>query len=49
MNSRLRPALNPKPCSLANLNRSVRIQQDGRWEGIGGVIIEMLDSEPQTR
>ena len=27
----------------------IRIQQDGVWKGIGGVIIEMLVSVPQTR
>ena len=44
LNGRLRPALDPKPCSLACWTRSIRIQQDGAWKGIGGIIIEMLVS-----
>ena len=31
------------------LNRSVRIQQNGDWKGIGGVIVEMLVSVQETR
>ena len=47
-NGRLGPALDPKPSSLALWTRSIRIQQDGAWKGIGGAIIEMLVSMPQT-
>ena len=47
LNSRLGPALDPKPCSLAQWTRSIHIQQDGAWKGIGG--IERLVSVPQTR
>ena len=49
LNGRLGPALDVKPCMLARWTRSIRIQQDGEWKGIGGVIIEMLVSVPQTR
>ena len=44
VNIRLGPALDPKPCSLANWTHSIRIQQDGTWKGIGGVITEMIVS-----
>ena len=37
-------ALDPMPCSLARCARSIRIQQDGAWKGIGRVIIEKLVS-----
>ena len=41
LNGHLGPALDPKPCSLAHLTRSIRIQQDSAWNsGIGGVIIK---------
>ena len=40
-------ALDPKPCSLAAWTHSIRIQQNGAWKGIGGVI-EMLVSVLQT-
>ena len=42
-------ALDPKPCSVAHWTHSIRIQQNGAWKGIVGVIIRMLVSEPQTR
>ena len=42
LNGRLVPALDLKSCSLAHWARSMCIQQDGAWKGIGGVIIEML-------
>ena len=48
MNGRLRPALDPKLCSIACRTRFIRIQQNGAWKGIGGVI-EMLISMSQTR
>ena len=51
LNGRLRPALDPKPCSLARWMRFIRIQgiqQNGAWKEIGGVIIEMLASVQQT-
>ena len=35
LNARLGPALDLKPCSLAQRIGSIRIQQDGRWKGIG--------------
>ena len=46
---RLGPALDLEPSSLARWTPSVRIQQDSGWKGIGGVIIEILVSVPQTR
>ena len=49
LNSRLRPALDLKPCLLARRARSIRIQQNGAWEGIVGVIIGMLVSVLHTR
>ena len=49
LNGHLGRALDPKACSLTRWTRSIRIQQDGAWKGIGGVIIEMLVSMPQTR
>ena len=41
-------ALDPKLCSLAHWARSTHIQQNGAWNKIEGVIIEMLVSVPQT-
>ena len=49
LNGRLGPALDPKSRSLARWTRSIRIQQEGAWKRIGGVITEMLVAEPQTR
>ena len=49
LNGRLGPALDPEACSLASWTRAIRIQQDGTWKGIEGVITEMLVSVPQTR
>ena len=48
LNGGLGPALVPMLCSLARWTRSIRIRQNGAWKGIGGVIIEMLVSVPQT-
>ena len=48
LNGRLGPALEPKPCSLARWNRSIRNQQDRAWKEIGGIMIEMIVSVPQT-
>ena len=49
LNGPFGPALDPKVCELACWTHSIHIQQDGPWKGIGGVIIEMLVSVPQTR
>ena len=35
LNSRLGPALDPKPFSLARWTRPIHVQQDGAWKGIG--------------
>ena len=40
LNGHLGPAFDPKPWSLACRTRSIRIQQDGAWKGIEGVITE---------
>ena len=39
LNGHLRPALDPKPCSLARWTRSIHIQQNGAWRRIGGISI----------
>ena len=39
MNARLRPAWDPKPCSLARWTRSICIQQNCAWKGIKGISI----------
>ena len=44
LNGRLGPALDPKPYSLAGWTRSIRIQQNGAWKGMGGISIETLVS-----
>ena len=49
LKGRLGPALDHKPCSLARWTRSIRMQQDGAWKGIGGIIIGILVSMLQTR
>ena len=41
-------AFDPKPCSLAHWACSICIQEDSAWKEIGGVIMEMLVSVPQT-
>ena len=47
LNGRLGPCLvDPKPCSIASWACSIRIQQNGAWKEIGGVIIEMIVSVP---
>ena len=40
LNGRLGPALDPEACSLASWTRAIRIQQDGTWKGIEGVITD---------
>ena len=47
LNGPLGPALDLQ--AVLAWTRSIRIQQDGAWKGIGGVIIGMLVSVPQTR
>ena len=49
LSGRLGPALDTKPCLLARWTHSMRIQQNGAWKGILGVIMEKLVSVPQTR
>ena len=49
LNGRLGPALDPNPCSLDRWTRSIRIQQNGAWKEVGGVIMEKIVSVLQTR
>ena len=49
LNGHLWPALDPKLSSLARWTHSIRIQQNGAWNEIGGGVMEKLVSVPQTR